>query len=161
ADTRPQATGIVPATQSTADLAPSNTGAIATPTTKTYVVQPGDTLTGIAAQFNVQLPTLLRLNPLANPNVLEVGQVIILPGEPTTTSPEFRIISDSLFVRGPDSKNFDVATFIAQQPGYIRNSSDTVEDVLLTGAEVVQRVSLEYSVDARLLLAILQYRSEW
>jgi LasA protease len=135
--------------------------AIATPVNKTYVVQPGDTLTGIAAQFGVQLQTLLRINQIADPNVLEVGQVIVLPGEPTTNSPDFKIISDSRFVRGPSSKEFDVASFIAQQKGYIQTARDTVDEVLLSAAEVVQRVAIEYSVDPRLLLAVLQYRSQW
>jgi LasA protease len=135
--------------------------AVATPTTKTYVVQAGDTLSAIAAQFGVRLENILKLNQITNPNVLEVGQVIILPGEPTTNSPEFKIISDSRFIRGPSSRGFDINSFVAQQTGYIRTASDIVDDVLLTAADVVQRVSLEYSVDARLLLAILQYRSQW
>jgi LysM repeat protein len=135
--------------------------AIATPTNKTYTVQSGDTLSGIAAQFGVRLESILKLNQITDPNVLEVGQVIVLPGEPTTNSPEFKIISDSRFVRGPSSTGFDVNSFVAQQSGYIRTASDTVEDVLLTATAVVQRVSLEFSVDPRLLLAILQYRSAW
>ncbi len=36
-----------------------------------------------------------------------------------------------------------------------------VNDVTLTGVQVVQRVSLEYSVDARLLLALLEYKSHY
>lgn len=135
--------------------------AIATPTNKTYTVQPGDTLSGIAAQFGVSLASILKLNQIVDPNVLEVGQIIVLPGEPTTNSSEFKIISDSHFIRGPSSTGFDVNNFVAQQAGYIRVASDTVDDVLLTAAAVVQRVSLEFSVDPRLLLAILQYRSAW
>ena len=134
---------------------------VATPINKTYVVQAGDTLSGIAAQFGVRLETIMKLNQLADPNVLEVGQVIVLPGEPTTSSPDFEIISDSRFVRGPTSKEFDVNTFVAQQQGYIRTASDTVDEIFLSAAEVVQRVSIEFSVDSRLLLAILQYRSKW
>ena len=134
---------------------------VATPTNAKYVVQVGDTLSGIAAQFGVQLQTLLRINQIADPNLLEVGQVIVLPGEPSLESSAFKIISDSRFVRGPSSNAFDVKTFVAQQQGYIRIASDIVDEVLLSGAEVVQRVSIEYSVDPRLLLAVLQYRSQW
>ncbi len=135
--------------------------AIPTPTDETYVVQPGDTLSGIAAQFGVQLQTLLRINQIADPNILEVGQVITLPAAPTTTSPEFRIISDSHFVRGPGSQQFDINAFVNQQNGYIRTANDVVDEVSLTAADVVQRVAVEFSIDPRLLLAILQYRSQW
>ena len=135
--------------------------AVATPVNKTYTVQPGDTLTGIAAQFGVRLETILKINQITDPNLLEVGQVIILPGAPVTNSPELKIISDSRFIRGPSSKNFDVNAFVGQQTGYIRTANDNVDDVLMTAADVVQRVSFEYSVDPRLLLAVLQYRSKW
>ncbi len=138
-----------------------NQDAIATSVSKTYIVQSGDTLSGIAAQFGVRLETILRINAIEDPNILEVGQVILIPGEPTTNSPSFKIISDSLFVRGPSSRGFDVDGFVEQQQGYIRTASDKVDDLVLSAAAVIQRVSLEYSVDVRLLLAVLQYRSQW
>ena len=134
---------------------------VAPPTKKTYVVQAGDTLSGIATEFGVPLITIMTLNQIKDPDKLEIGQIITLPSEPTITSPNFKIISDSRFIRGPNSTQFDLNTFIAQQPGYIRIASDTVDDVVITSADVVQRVSVEYSLDPRLLLTILQYRSHW
>jgi LysM repeat protein len=44
-----------------------------------YTVQPGDTLTRIAARFGVTIEALVRANQLANPNVLQVGQVLTIP----------------------------------------------------------------------------------
>ncbi len=134
---------------------------VATPINKTYVVQAGDTLSGIAAQFGVQLQTIMRINQISDPNVLEIGQVIVLPGDPTTRSPEFKIISDRRFIRGPGSQQFDVYAFVNQQQGYIKTANDIVDEIYLTAADVVKRVSEEFSVDPRLLLAVLQYRSQW
>ncbi len=154
--TNPTITPIpLPSTNSTAAELP------ATPAHETYIVQAGDTLSGIAAKFGLQIQTILRINNIEDPNILEVGQVINIPGEPTSTSPDFRIISDRRFIRGPNSQQFDVNTFISQQQGYIQSSTDIVENSILTAAQVVQRVSMEYSVDARLLLAILQFCSHW
>jgi LysM repeat protein len=49
------------------------------PTTSgTYVVQPGDTLSGIAAKTGVPLATLEQLNPGISPNALAVGQKLRL-----------------------------------------------------------------------------------
>jgi LysM repeat protein len=45
----------------------------------TYVVQPGDTLLGIALKLNVPAATLQALNELTNPDMLRVGQVLKLP----------------------------------------------------------------------------------
>jgi LasA protease len=126
-----------------------------------YSIQAGDTLSGIAAAHGVSLEMLLSINSLENPDVLTVGQIIKLPAPPSETTSDFRIVPDSRLVRAPGSNAFDVEGFISQQPGYIHLAVDTVNDRLLTASEVVQRVSLEYSVDARLLLALLEFRAKW
>ncbi len=45
-----------------------------------YVVHFGDTLTTIAAKFNVSVYDLIQLNGIRNPNLLWVGQVLLIPG---------------------------------------------------------------------------------
>ncbi|MFC4728142.1 glycoside hydrolase family protein [Coralloluteibacterium thermophilus] len=46
----------------------------------TYTVRPGDTLSGIAAAHGVTLQALLAANPeIANPDLIQVGQVIRIP----------------------------------------------------------------------------------
>lgn len=46
-----------------------------------YVVQPGDTLADIAAAHDVRLDDLIRVNNIQNPNVLSVGQRLLIPGD--------------------------------------------------------------------------------
>ena len=134
---------------------------VAVAAAREYVVQPGDTLSGIASGQGISLQALLDENTLLNPDILTIGQVLRLPAPPSETSSAFKIIPDSRLVRGPGSSSFDVAAFIAQQPGFIRSATDEVNERNFTGVEIVQRVSLEYSVDARLLLALLEYKSNW
>ena len=50
-----------------------------TPTATVYVVQPGDTLSGIAARFNVTVDDLVEANRIVNPDALQVGQEIAIP----------------------------------------------------------------------------------
>lgn len=46
-----------------------------------YIVQPGDTLAKIAAANDTTVAAILDLNPeITNPNLIEVGQLILLPG---------------------------------------------------------------------------------
>lgn len=46
---------------------------------KTYVVQAGDTLSGIAARYGTTVSTLVQLNHISNPDLIYVGQVLTLP----------------------------------------------------------------------------------
>jgi LysM repeat protein len=45
----------------------------------TYVVQAGDTITAIAARFGVTTWSIIILNNLPNPNLIYVGQVLLMP----------------------------------------------------------------------------------
>jgi len=139
-------------------------------TAQQHIVQPGDTLFGISVLYGVSLDSILDLNALENPDQLTVGQVIVLPEPPTQTTPNIKLLPDSKLVRAPGSRAFDVQSFVSKQPGYISTATDTVptrlfnggeREEILSAAEVVQRVALEFSVDARLLLAILEYEAGW
>jgi LasA protease len=133
-----------------------------------HTVQSGETLSLIAARYNVSVDAIMDVNNLDNPNLLSVGQVLSLPTVPDRYTPNFKIIPDSRLVRGPKSNLFDIKSFINQQPGYIRVATDLVDIRLENGsafprmmdsAEIIARVSREYSVDARLLLALLEFRA--
>ena len=60
--------------------------------TRTYTVQEGDTLSGIAARFDTTVAELVRLNHLANPDLIYVGQVLIIPDGPTPPTPPGEIV---------------------------------------------------------------------
>lgn len=53
----------------------------------TYIVESGDTLSGIAARYGVTVEEIVAENDLENPDVLQVGQVLMIPVtlEPTVT----------------------------------------------------------------------------
>jgi len=48
------------------------------PATKTHTVQKGDTLTKIAMANNTKVPDLVKLNNIANPDNLRIGQVLVV-----------------------------------------------------------------------------------
>lgn len=49
------------------------------PSTRTYIVQPGDTVWSIAARYLVAPWSIISLNNLANPNLIFVGQPLLIP----------------------------------------------------------------------------------
>ena len=128
---------------------------------ETYVVQSGDMLSAIAVKHGVSLDAIMQANGITDPNMLEVGQVLNIPVvTPQPPGPPDKIIPDSELIYGPNSR-LDVAAFIKVQGGYLASFTQAVNDETLTGAQIVQRVAANYSVNPRLLLAVLEYRSGW
>jgi len=127
-----------------------------------YVVQWGDTLGVLAARFDVSVQAIMDANGLTNPNALEVGQKLIIPApHPAVTAPDFKTIPDSELVASPSNATFDVAAFVAQQGGFLSRYEEEVDEQMLSGAQIVARVARDYSVNPRVLLALLEYRSGW
>jgi LysM repeat protein len=56
-------------------------GALAAPDTGSYIVQRGDTLASIAARSGVPMASLARVNGIRNPNLIYVGQILVVPGK--------------------------------------------------------------------------------
>jgi LasA protease len=127
-----------------------------------YTVKQGDTLRIIAARFGVDLSAMIEANQLVNPDLLSVGQnLVIPPPKPGAAGPGFKIIPDSELVYGPTTVGFDIAAFIQSQKGYLVGYSETVDGDPLNSAQIIQRIAYQYSVNPRLLLAFIEYQSGW
>jgi murein DD-endopeptidase MepM/ murein hydrolase activator NlpD len=127
-----------------------------------YVIQSGDTLRQIASRYGVSLNALITANQLENPDLLEIGQMIIIPAQnPQDTGSGFKIIPDSELIYGPGSVGFDIAAFLAEKKGYLASYSETIDEKNVSAAGVIQRISYEYSVNPRLLIALIEYQSGW
>jgi murein DD-endopeptidase MepM/ murein hydrolase activator NlpD len=132
-----------------------------TPPPQVYVVQPGDTLSGIARQFGCDLEALVQANNLLDPNSLQIGQVLQVPSTQVETGPAAVLLPNSEFVYGPAYVDFDTATFAADQGGYLALYRETLGGETLSGPEIVDLVAHHYSVGPRLLLTILEMRGGW
>ena len=60
-----------------------------------YVVKTGDSLYSIAKTFGTNAATLASINELSDPDVLVVGQALVLPSTPSPTRP---LIETNLYV---------------------------------------------------------------
>ncbi len=127
-----------------------------------YVVQPGDTLAKISQKYGVSVGQLAEANQIANPDLVAVGQSLTIPAPtPKAIGPGFKIIPDSELVYGPASAGFDIAAFVQSKGGFLSSYHEEVDGVSTSGAQIVQRVAQDYSVNPRLLLAVLEYQSGW
>lgn len=46
----------------------------------TYTVQPGDTLTKIGQDYGVSVSALVNANAISNPDLISIGDTLIIPG---------------------------------------------------------------------------------
>ena len=128
-----------------------------------YTVESGDTLGSIAQGYGITLAALMEANGLNEASILTVGMVLTIPPIEVDPNPgsSFKIVPDSELVYGPPSALFDIESFIQEHNGYLAEYSQDVDGQSLSGAQVIQLVAQNYSINPRLLLALLEYRSGW
>lgn len=128
-----------------------------------YTVQAGDTLASIAQGYGVTLDELMQANGLSNPDLISVGVVLNIPPAQVDPNPgpSFKIIPDSELVFGPATVNFDLDAYLKNKGGYLANYVQDVNGEYLSGSQIIMRVAENYSVNPRLLVALLEYRSGW
>jgi len=126
-----------------------------------YPVRSGDTLTALAVRFGLQ-PDQVSLPPEApRDGLLPPGLILILPNLLEGTTPSQAFLPDSELVYSPTSLDFNPSEYIQAAGGYLSTYQETVDGESLSGAAIIQRVAAELSVNPRLLLALLEFRSHW
>lgn len=87
----PSATPIMEPTSSSLAIPSAQPSPPATPTSIIYVVRKGDSLSWIAEKYDVSMERLMEVNNLTDPDVLVIGQKLIIPPletpPPTKASP--------------------------------------------------------------------------
>ncbi|MGE0134968.1 MAG: LysM peptidoglycan-binding domain-containing protein [Dehalococcoidia bacterium] len=69
---------------------------------QTYAVQPGDILSRIAARFGVSIQAIIAANGIANPDFIQVGQVLRIPpsSQPREFHPPREVAREHLVLQG-------------------------------------------------------------
>lgn len=128
-----------------------------------YTAQVGDTLPALASHFNTSVEEILTANPdlPANATTLPPGFVIRVPAyyRPLTAS-AFHIVPDSEVIYGPGAVGFDLRSEVLRQPGFLKELDTFAYARQREAWQVVQVVSENYSLNPRLLLALLEYQTQ-
>jgi len=169
------ATPIPPSPTPLATITPAPTGPTPTPNPPAalptlrseeteYIVQAGDSLARIALLHQVSVAQILQANPeITDPNLIEPEQKLLIPpASANELAPDFKIIPDAELFYSPSAVGFDTQTIVAQFGGKLARYQEELEDgTKLSGAEIVQKVAEDFSVNPRLLLAVMEHRSGW
>jgi LysM repeat protein len=130
----------------------------------TYTARSGDTLPALAGRFHVEPGQVASAQPIAPQGYLPPGQALVIPNTFTRTAltPPIPLLPDSELVYSPAAADFDLQAYVREAGGYLSAYQETLDSgETLSGAAIVQRVADELSVNPRLLLAVLDYRSGW
>ncbi len=132
-----------------------------------YTIKSGDTLAGIAAQFGVSMTQLINANGIVDPNLVTVGQTLVIPGSnggstPIAISSNVKLVPDDELVFGPNGQGFDISLpSVIPADSFLRGYTDQVEGTVLDGIAIVELVAERTRVHPRLLLVALEHRSGW
>lgn len=140
-------------------------GQILPPTEDTHILYytiAGDSLPVVSLRFGVSMSEITSPEPIERAGLLPPGQLLIIPNRLGETSSRSKLLPDSEVTYSPSTIDFDVHGFVAEAGGYLSTYSEFLFTSRMTsGADVISRVALEYSVNPRLLLAFLEYNSGW
>ena len=128
---------------------------------RVYTTQQGDTLPTLALRFNVAAQAIEAVQDLSPEGLLPPGTVVWLPNALEETLPADLFLPDSEINYGPTLGDFDTLTFTDIMGGYLNYYTEDIHGVMFTGPEIVQLVAVESSINPRLLLAFLEFRSGW
>lgn len=126
-----------------------------------YYTQAGDTLKGLAARFNVLPEEITSPSKIPQENLFDPGVLLLIPQRLGDLSSSTPLIPDSDIVYSPSALDFDHEAFIKDAGGYLTTYKEWRSSGWHNGAQVVQRVAIENSINPRLLLAITEWQSHW
>jgi len=127
-----------------------------------YIAQTGDTIPALASRFNTTAAEIFEANPVIPREVTTLPSglpmqipIYYLPLWGTA----YQSIPDSAYVNGPSNIGFSVFAFIQDSSGWLKDYRAYAGGRNRDGAEVVEYIAQNYSINPRLLLAILEYQA--
>jgi len=126
-----------------------------------YYSQAGDTRPAVAVRFGVRTFEITSPQDIPNAGLLNPNQLLVIPNNLNETGPSGILMPDSEVVYSPSALDFDINEYVKESGGYLSTYKEYLSSGWHTGAEVIQRVAIENSVNPRLLLSLLEFRSHW
>ncbi len=126
-----------------------------------YYSQAGDTLPAIANRFGVGVKDIQASTDIPQTGLLSPGVLLIIPDVLGEVGPGEIIMPDSEVVFSPSALDFNIQQFVQKSGGYLLNYTEWLSTGTYTGSDVIYRVAIDNSINPRLLLALLDFKSNW
>ena len=127
-----------------------------------YLAQAGDTLNALAVRFGVNPIEIVSEKAIPDDGFIQPNQLLMIPQRIANTTFSDHLFPDSEVVYSPSAADFDPEVFVESIGGYLSDYSEYLGSTGQTnGADVIQRVASENSINPRLLLSLLEYQGRW
>jgi LasA protease len=127
-----------------------------------YYTAAGDSLPVVSLRFGVNMDEIKSPEQIERRGLIPPGQLLIIPNRLGEISSRSKLLPDSEVTFSPSTIDFDIQEFVDSAGGYLSTHNQWLATTGITsGADVIARIALEYSVNPRLLLAFLEYQSGW
>jgi LasA protease len=127
-----------------------------------YYAQSGDTLSAVATRFEVEAEEITSSQPLPESGLIDPGTLLVIPERLTEYGPDAQILPDSEIVYSVSAADFDIFNYVSEAGGDLSTYREYLSSAgWTTGAQAIERIAMENSINPRLLLAILDYEGEW
>ena len=140
-------------------------GQIVPPSEDTHILYytiAGDSLSVVSSHFGVDVDDITSPDPIEREGLIPPNQLLIIPNNLSETSSKTKLLPDSEVTFSPSTIDFDINAFVDAAGGYLSTYQQWLQSTGWTsGANVIARVALDYSVNPRLLLAFLEHYSGW
>lgn len=114
----------------------------------TYVVQKGDTLSGIAWRYGVRVSDITEINSMANPNRIRIGQEVLLPAharqvpratraKPAASVPRVSAGGEGAYVIKPGDTLSEIALAHGTTVEALRRANNLSGDRIVAGKTLV------------------------
>ncbi len=130
-----------------------------------YHAQAGDTLSVVATHFGVSRDQIQSNVELPESSFINPGTLLVIPQVLVNTTSGIHLLPDSEFVysRAITDSDFpdDVVQFVQEAGGYLSEEREYDHTTMTNGGEIVQQIARNNSINPFLLLALLEYQSNW
>ena len=127
-----------------------------------YYSQSGDTLTAVAARFGVNTNEVNSTAPLPKTGLIDPGTLLVIPERLSGYGPNVQIMPDSEIVFSVSAADFDIYAYVSAAGGELSKYREYLSSAgWTTGSQAIERISIENSINPRLLLALLDYEGKW
>jgi len=152
-------------TQAVTSVAENTPTQTANTPTMLYYAQNGDWLPAVAVRFGVDANAITSPKALPEKELLDSGTLLIIPDTLDRSlpfTPAVQLIPDNELIFSASAIDFDIANYVKEAGGYLSTFREYLGSTgWMSGAQEIQRLANENSVNPRLLLAILDYETRW